>query len=63
MLSQYPLLESLDLIKPRERRFAAVWPRAFYAAYLAGTAFLSPFLALRYQALGLSGRQIGALAD
>ncbi|HUT17862.1 MAG TPA: hypothetical protein VM366_01785 [Anaerolineae bacterium] len=47
----------------RDGRFEAAWPRAFYAAYLPGAVSQSPFLVLRYQALGLSGRQIGALAD
>jgi PPP family 3-phenylpropionic acid transporter len=49
------------LISARTRWLAELWPRAFYAARFAAAASLSPFLVLRYQALGLSGQQIGVL--
>jgi PPP family 3-phenylpropionic acid transporter len=48
-------------ISARTRSLAGLWPRAFYAARFAAAASLSPFLVLRYQALGLSGEQIGVL--
>jgi len=39
-----------------------VWSRAFYFCFYAAAAALLPFLALYYESLGLSGRQIGFLA-
>jgi PPP family 3-phenylpropionic acid transporter len=41
----------------------AMWlPKAFYFFYFAAAASLIPFLALYYEQVGLSGRQIGLLA-
>ena len=39
-----------------------VWSKAFYFCFYAAAAALLPFLALYYEGLGLSGRQIGLLA-
>jgi len=39
-----------------------VWSKAFYFCFYAAAAALLPFLALHYENLGLSGRQIGFLA-
>jgi MFS transporter, PPP family, 3-phenylpropionic acid transporter len=39
-----------------------VWSKAFYFCFYAAGAALMPFLALYYEGLGLSGRQIGFLA-
>ena len=39
-----------------------VWSKAFYFCYYAAAAALLPFLALHFDDLGLSGRQIGFLA-
>ena len=39
-----------------------VWSKAFYFCFYAAAASLFPFLALYYENLGLSGRQIGFLA-
>jgi MFS family permease len=39
-----------------------VWSKAFYFCFYAAAAVLMPFLALYYESLGLSGRQIGFLA-
>jgi len=38
-----------------------VWSKAFYFCFYAAAASLLPFLALYYESLGLSGRQIGFL--
>ena len=41
----------------------ALWhPRAYYALFFGGMAWVMPFLVLRYQEIGLSGEQIGLLA-
>ena len=39
-----------------------VWSKAFYFCFYAAAAALLPFLALYYESIGLSGRQIGFLA-
>jgi PPP family 3-phenylpropionic acid transporter len=40
----------------------ALWhPRAYYALFFGGMAWVMPFLVLRYQEIGLSGEQIGLL--
>jgi len=44
------------------RQPSLVWSKAFYFCFFAAGAALMPFLALYYESLGLSGRQIGFLA-
>jgi PPP family 3-phenylpropionic acid transporter len=55
------LTHDAKLATAHSRSLAGLWPRAFYAAYFAAAASLSPFLVLRYRALGLTGQQIGVL--
>ena len=39
-----------------------IWPKVFYFCFYAAAAALLPFLALHFESLGLTGRQIGFLA-